>query len=86
MKKRSSGILSVIVGVLLCAGCAVKEYRESCPCRLVLDFSEVDTSAVRSADLYVTVPDGYVFTDYIVLRNLPRIIQLSCRVPSCRSI
>ena len=65
MKIRSSKALSVIVGALLCAGCAVKEYRESCPCRLVLDFSEVDTSAVRSADLYVTVPDGYVFTDYI---------------------
>ena len=65
MKIRSSKALSVIVGALLCAGCAVKEYRESCPCRLVLDFSEVDTSAVSSADLYVTVPDGYVLTDCV---------------------
>lgn len=65
MKIRSSRALSVVVGAFLCAGCAIKEYRESCPCRLVLDFSEVDTSAVRSTDLYVTVPDGYVFTDHI---------------------
>ena len=65
MKIRSSRALSVVVGAFLCAGCAVKEYRESCPCRLVLDFSEVDTAVVRSADLYVTVPDGYVFTDHI---------------------
>ena len=65
MNMKSSKALSVIVGTILCAGCSVKEYRESCPCRLVLDFREVDTSSVRSADLYVTVPDGYVLTDYI---------------------
>lgn len=61
--KKSFKALSFLAGALLLAGCAVKEYRESCPCRLVLDFSEVDTAVVRSADLYVTVPDGYVFTD-----------------------
>ena len=65
MKKMSSKALSLLFGVLLSAGCSVKEYRESCPCRLVLDFSETDTVAVRSADLYVTVPDGYVFTDHV---------------------
>lgn len=63
MMKKSFKALSFLAGALMLAGCAVKEYRESCPCRLVLDFSEVDTAVVRSADLYVTVPDGYVFTD-----------------------
>ena len=58
MNKMSSKALSLLFGVLLSAGCSVKEYRESCPCRLVLDFSETDTLAVRSADLYVTVPEG----------------------------
>lgn len=65
MNKMSSKALSLLFGALLSAGCSVKEYRESCPCRLVLDFSETDTLAVRSADLYVTVPGGYVFTDRV---------------------
>lgn len=65
MKNMPSKALSLFLSALLGAGCSVKEYRESCPCRLVLDFNEVDTMTVRSADLYVTVPDGYVFTDYI---------------------
>lgn len=79
MKIKSSKALSVIVGAILCAGCSVKEYRESCPCRLVLDFSEIDTSAVRSADLYVTVPDGYVLTDCIGYESLGR--EYSALVP-----
>lgn len=72
MMVKSSRALSVVVSAILCAGCTVKEYREACPCRLVLDFSEVDTSAVRSADLYVTVPGGYVFTDLIGAESFPK--------------
>lgn len=61
----SSKALSLLFSALLYAGCSVKEYREACPCRLLLDFNEVDTSLVRSADLFVTVPDGYVFADHV---------------------
>lgn len=31
------------------SGCSIKENRADCPCRLVLDFSEVDTTVVNSA-------------------------------------
>ncbi len=63
MKMISSGMLIGLVSLMLCAGCSVKENRDLCPCRLVLDFSEVDTSVVRSADLVVTADGGFVFTD-----------------------
>ena len=58
-------MLTISVSALYLAGCSVKEYRESCPCRLVLDLSEVDTAVVKSADLYVSVPGGYVSSDVI---------------------
>lgn len=61
MKTIPSRILVWTVGMLLCAACSVKEDRESCPCRLLLDFSGVDTSVVMSADLSVTAPGGLVF-------------------------
>lgn len=65
MNKMPSIALSILSGILLYSGCSVKELRESCPCRLVLDFNKVDTSVIKSAELYVTVPDGFVFTDDI---------------------
>ena len=34
-----------------------------CPCRLMLDFSEVDTSVVTSAALVMTGTDGFEFAD-----------------------
>lgn len=63
MKMKPSKVLLMLSCVLMSSGCVIKEYRESCPCRLVLDFSEVDTAVAGSADLYLTVPGGYVFSD-----------------------
>ena len=40
-------------------GCSVKEDREACPCRLVLDLAKVDSSLVRSLNL-LAVMDGHV--------------------------
>ena len=65
MKRMPLRILAMSVSALSLVCCSVKEYREACPCRLVLDLSEVDTAVVRSADLYVSVPGGYVSTDVI---------------------
>ncbi len=59
----SSKVLICLVGIMLGTGCSVKENRDECPCRLVLDFSEVDTSVIRHADLIMTADDGFVFTD-----------------------
>lgn len=55
------------VSALIIAGCSVKENRDGCPCRLMLDFSEVDTSVIRSANLLVTAQDGVVFADEATL-------------------
>ncbi len=41
-----------------CYGCSVKEDRGSCPCRLVLDFSGVDTVLIKSAELVLKTVDG----------------------------
>ncbi len=61
MKMMPSYVLSLLVSSIVCAGCSVKENRDDCPCRLMLDYSEVDTSAVRSADLTMKSDDGFVF-------------------------
>lgn len=60
---RLSGVLSTICAVMLVSSCSVKEDRDVCPCRLMLDMDEVDTSLVRSAELIVTTPDGFCFRD-----------------------
>lgn len=45
------------------AGCSVKEDRMQCPCRLMLDFRELDTSVVTSAALVMTGTDGFEFAE-----------------------
>ena len=65
MGKMSSGLLAWVVMLLACAGCSVKEDREVCPGRLMLDFSGVDAS-VGSLALLVTGPDGVALRDVIV--------------------
>lgn len=56
-------ILSVALMSAALTGCSVKEDRMQCPCRLMLDFSEVDTSVVTSAALVMTGTDGFEFAD-----------------------
>ncbi len=63
MKTIPLSLLTALVSVVLCTGCSVKEDRDKCPSRLVLDFSQVDTSAISSADLIIRADDGFVFTD-----------------------
>lgn len=59
------GLLRVIAvwGLLCCVGCSVKEDREQCPCLLRLYLSDVDTSVVNSADLFLNGTQGYEYTD-----------------------
>ncbi len=63
MKMKLSYALAVLVSMMICAGCSVKENRSVCPCRLILNYSKVDTSVVKSADLTVKSHDGFIFTD-----------------------
>ena len=51
MIKRSYIMAAMMV--TLAAGCSVKESREGCPCRMVMEFTEVDTVAGKDVRLYV---------------------------------
>ncbi len=63
MKTLPSILLIVMVSIMVCAGCSVKEDRSLCPCILVLDFSEVDTAVINSSKLIMAADDGFLFTD-----------------------
>ena len=49
--------------VMLVVSCSVKEDRDMCPCRLVLDMTDVDTLVVKYAEIVVTASDGYGMRD-----------------------
>ena len=49
--------------VMLCLACSVKEDRENCPCRLMLEMNGVDTSVVTYAEVVVTASGGYSLRD-----------------------
>ena len=57
--KRSDALLCVMLLGAVLAGC-VKERRVSCPCRLLLDLSMLDTSMTPSARINILGPEGYV--------------------------
>ena len=61
-------MMSVYISIIVClvsAGCSVKEYRDTCPCRLMLDFSGVDTSIVKTANVLAVYSDGRTFSDAV---------------------
>lgn len=62
--KKMLMILPVLAFMTSGTGC-IKEDRSECPCRLVLDFCEVDTLSVTSADIMVTSEDGFGFSDEV---------------------
>lgn len=62
MLMRPLGTLTALCCIVSCLSCSVKEDRSSCPCRLILDMSDVDTSIVKSAEIVVSSPDGFLFT------------------------
>lgn len=76
MRMMPSTVLLSVVSALIIAGCSVKENRGECPCRLLLDFSGVDTSVIRSADLLVTAGDGVVFADEVGISSSDAQVQL----------
>lgn len=65
MGRMSSGVLAFMVVLVACAGCSVKEDRDVCPGRLMLDFGGVDAS-LGSLDLLVTWPGGVILRDVVV--------------------
>lgn len=55
-----SDVLAFSGCLMLVLSCSVKENREMCPCRLVLDMEDVDTSVVKYAELVVSTPGGFL--------------------------
>ena len=47
MTKIKTSCLLAMILVMISAGCSVKEVRDDCPCRLILDFAETDTLSFR---------------------------------------
>ena len=47
-------VLLCMSALLVLAGCSVKEDRSMCPCRLNLDFTEVDTSVISAVKVNVS--------------------------------
>lgn len=70
MNKKYPIALVMTAGILLCTGCSVKENRSLCPCTLVLDFSEVDTSVISEADLYITDDESFLKEEVIYIDGL----------------
>ena len=55
-------LLVSMLSLISLEGC-IKEDRSSCPCRFLLDFSDVDTSVVWYADISMTSADGFDYSD-----------------------
>ena len=53
--------LMLILSVFYTAGCSVKERRDDCPCRLVLDFTETDISSMNKIRICLDEGDFTVF-------------------------
>lgn len=51
---------SLLLCIMISSGC-VKEDREECPCRLIVDLSEVDTSRISSVNIMLAGYGGLVY-------------------------
>ena len=60
LKHNPKDMLTLIL-LMIFTGCSVKEVRDGCPCRLILDFSDTDTLAVRELHAYAVDEVGTVF-------------------------
>lgn len=58
-----SGVLAFTSVVMLVISCSVKEDRDICPCRMMLDMGDVDTSVVKYAELVLTASGGFCYRD-----------------------
>lgn len=56
--------------VLLVLSCSIKEERDVCPCRLMLDMVDVDTSVVRYAELVVTTSGRTLKRDTLEVNDI----------------
>lgn len=57
-------ILPALAVLISGVGC-IKEDRSECPCRLVLDFNEVDTLSVSSVDVLLESDEGFIMSEVV---------------------
>ena len=62
-------LVYVALTVALAMSCSIKEDRTDCPCRLVLDFSEIDTSIVKYLDVLATNDGDVAFRDRVLAED-----------------
>ena len=92
-----NGLFSLLLALLLFGGC-VKENREECPCRLLVDLSEVDSLKIPVVDISVAGANEFLFSSHkpvgesneemiLVPRGrLNRVLFLLCERCSCQNI
>lgn len=61
--------LVVLLTVLAAVSCSVKENRQNCPCRLMLDLTSIDTSSVKVLNIHAATADGLVFADTLLVED-----------------
>lgn len=69
MRRIPSVALAVMASALMAASCSVKEDRASCPCLLVLDFSEADKMPDGPVALYVAADGDPFLSDVLPLNE-----------------
>ena len=72
MKAVPSVVFFIFV-LLFSAGCSVKEDRRECPCRMMLDLSDIDTSIVHVLNVHAMSSDGIVFSDTLTREEFTRL-------------
>ena len=67
--KRMPSVVFFFILLLMSVLSCVKEDRESCPCRLMLDLSGIDTSVVKVLNIQAFNSDGVVFSDTLSIED-----------------
>ena len=74
-------VIVISLFAMLMTGCSIKEDRSECPCRLVLDFSAVDTVNIKSLSVYAMSEGEIVFSDVIFASDFDHLYERD--VPRC---
>ena len=59
----------IALTIAVAVSCSIKENRADCPCRLILDLSDIDTVLVKSLDILATYDGGMLFRESIMARD-----------------
>ena len=69
-KRLPSVVFLLLVIVLLCAGCSIKEDRSECPCTLVLNLNDVRKEYFSFLTVRAESSDGFLFQDIVPCSGL----------------